>query len=72
MVTCELNTEFHPKRFSAYNALGKVYLYQQRPLDALKAFKKSLALHSGDDNDAHIILEKMRQKAPPDKRHLFE
>lgn len=72
VITCELNVEFHPETYSAYNVLGKVYLYKKRPLDALKSFKKSLALYSGEDNDAHVMLDKMRQKAPPEKRHLFK
>ena len=72
VITCELNVAFHPETYSAYNALGKVYLYKKRPLDALKSFKRSLALYPTEDNDAHAMLDRMRQKAPPENRHLFE
>ena len=70
--TCKLNVEFHSATYSAYNALGKVYLYQKKPMEAITSFKKSLTLYSGEKNDAHIMLERMRQKAPPEKQHLFK
>ena len=68
----ELAVLTHTENHNALNALGRAYVWEKQPVLAIKMFKKSIQLNPGKSNDAYLMLNKLRKKAPPAMRHLFE
>ncbi len=57
----KLDVESFPDSARVHNALGRAYVSAGKPESAAECYRKSLALDSGDRNEAYRLLKEIRK-----------